>query len=32
LSGVGYRRGLIDGHAVIYDSRTNVIVDVAVLF
>jgi hypothetical protein len=28
----GYRRGVIDGHAVIYNSRTNVIVDVAVLF
>jgi hypothetical protein len=28
----GYRRGVIEGHAVIYNSRTNVIVDVAVLF
>jgi hypothetical protein len=28
----GYGRGVIDGHAVIYDSRTNVIVDLAVLF
>lgn len=28
----GYRRGVIDGHAVIYNSRTNVIIDVAVLF
>ena len=28
----GYSRGVIDGHAVIYDSRTSVIVDVAVLF
>jgi hypothetical protein len=28
----GYRRGVIDGHAVIYNSRTNVIVDFAVLF
>jgi hypothetical protein len=28
----GYRRGVIDGHAVIYNSRTSVIVDVAVLF
>jgi hypothetical protein len=28
----GYRRGVIDGHAVIYNSRTHVIVDVAVLF
>ena len=27
-----YRRGVIDGHAVIYNARTNVIVDVAVLF
>lgn len=27
-----YRRGVIDGHAVIYNSRTHVIVDVAVLF
>ena len=28
----GYRRGVLDGHAVIYDPRTQVIVDVAVLF
>ena len=28
----GYQRGVIDGHAVIYDSRTHVIVDVGVLF
>jgi hypothetical protein len=28
----GYRRGVIDGHAVIYNPRTQVIVDVAVLF
>lgn len=28
----GYRRGIIDGHAVIYDSRTNVVVEVAVMF
>ena len=28
----GYRRGVIDGHAVIFDERTHVIVDVAVLF
>lgn len=28
----GYDRGVIDGHAVIYDSKTHVIVDVAVLF
>jgi Ni/Co efflux regulator RcnB len=28
----GYRRGVIDGHAVIYNSRTNVVVDIAVLF
>ena len=27
-----YRRGVIDGHAVIYNARTNVIIDVAVLF
>jgi hypothetical protein len=27
-----YRRGVFDGHAVIYDRRSNVIVDVAVLF
>jgi hypothetical protein len=28
----GYGRGVIDGHAVIYNARTNVIIDVAVLF
>lgn len=28
----GYQRGVIDGHAVIYNSRTQVIVDLAVLF
>ena len=28
----GYRRGVLDGHAVIYQPRTQVIVDVAVLF
>ena len=28
----GCRRGVIDGHAVIYNSHTNVIIDVAVLF
>jgi hypothetical protein len=27
-----HRRGVIDGHAVIYNTRSNVIVDVAVLF
>ena len=27
-----YRRGVIDGHAVILNTRSNVIVDVAVLF
>ena len=27
-----YRRGVLDGHAVIYNSRTSVIVDAAVLF
>lgn len=27
-----HRRGVIDGHAVIYDTRTHVILDVAVLF
>lgn len=27
-----YRRGVIDGHAVIYDSRSHVVVDFAVLF
>jgi hypothetical protein len=28
----GCRRGVIDGHAVIYNSHTSVIIDVAVLF
>lgn len=28
----GYRRGVIDGNAVIYNPRTQVIVDVAILF
>ncbi|MFL6279085.1 MAG: hypothetical protein ACJ731_03165 [Vicinamibacterales bacterium] len=28
----GYARGVIDGHAVIYNPRTQVIFDVAVLF
>ena len=28
----GYSRGVIDGHAVIYNPRTQVIFDVAVLF
>ena len=28
----GYGRGVIDAHAVIYNSRTNVIVDVTALF
>jgi hypothetical protein len=28
----GYRRGVIDAHAVIFNTRTNVIVDVAVMF
>jgi hypothetical protein len=28
----GYHRGVIDGHAVIYNSRTKLIVDLAVLF
>ena len=28
----GYRRGVVDGHAVIFDDRTHVIFDVAVLF
>ena len=28
----GYSRGVIDAHAVIYNTRTNVIVDVAMLF
>lgn len=29
---VGYSRGMVDGHAVIYNPRTQVIFDVAVLF
>jgi hypothetical protein len=28
----GYRRGVIDGHAVVYSSRAGTIIDVAVLF
>jgi hypothetical protein len=28
----GIRRGVIDGHAVIFDDRTHVMLDVAVLF
>ena len=28
----GYRRGVLDGHAVIYDTRSHVMIDVAVLF
>jgi hypothetical protein len=28
----GYRRGVVDGHAVIFNDRTHVILDVAVLF
>lgn len=28
----GYHRGVIDGHAVIYQPKTQVIIDVAVLF
>lgn len=28
----GYERGVIDGHAVIYNNRTQVIADIAVLF
>lgn len=28
----GYRRGVIDGHAVVYSSRAGTIVDVAVVF
>jgi hypothetical protein len=28
----GYRRGVIDGHAVVFDPRTHVIVDIAMLF
>ena len=27
-----HRRGIMDGHAVIYNTRSNVIIDVAVLF
>ncbi len=27
-----YHRGVIDGHAVIYNSKTSVVIDVAVLF
>jgi hypothetical protein len=29
---VGYRRGVIEGHAVVYSSRAGTIIDVAVLF
>ena len=29
---VGYRRGVIDGHAVIFNPRTQMVFDVAVLF
>ncbi len=29
---VGYSRGVIDGHAIIYNPRTHVIFDIAVLF
>lgn len=28
----GYGRGVIDGHGVIYDTRSHVVIDVAVLF
>jgi hypothetical protein len=28
----GYSRGVIDGHAVIYSSRSHTVIDVAVLF
>ena len=28
----GYRRGIIEGHAVVYSSRAGTIIDVAVLF
>jgi hypothetical protein len=28
----GYRRGVLDGHAVIYDTRSHVLIDVAELF
>jgi hypothetical protein len=27
-----YRRGVIDGHAVIYNTKSNVVIDVTVLF
>jgi hypothetical protein len=27
-----YKRGVLDGHAVIYNSQSNVVIDVAVLF
>ena len=27
-----YHRGIVDGHAVIYNSKTSVVIDVAVLF
>ena len=30
--GPGYRRGVLDGHAVIYDTKSHVLIDVAVLF
>ena len=29
---IGYRRGVIDGHAVIYSTRSHTVIDVAVLF
>jgi len=28
----GYRRGVFDGHAVIYDTKSHVMIDVAALF
>jgi len=28
----GYRRGIVDGRAVIYDDRTHVMIDMAVVF
>ena len=28
----GYRRGIVDGRAVIYDERTHVMIDMAVVF
>jgi hypothetical protein len=28
----GYSRGIVDGRAVIYDDRTHVMVDMAVVF